>query len=259
MDLADDIAYAVHDLEDFAGAGVIDLREPLVDLTSAINAYDTTGKFDESPSADSFSTAATDLQEDGSKHGYDAKAYRDAMVWAVKLIQDDFPTFIGAPTPEHFISLREQLSELIGMFFGAISIASERENPASPLVFLKPLEWHRLQVLKVITKRYLVLSPRMGIIQRAQKRIVSDLFRGLVRWLEEGPKPSMIPPELKDYIELGGETVPVKVGPVRTTLSATHYRAVSDYICGLSDAEALRRAQWIVGAEVPGMTALNLA
>ncbi|MFJ3490679.1 hypothetical protein [Leifsonia aquatica] len=41
-------------------------------------------------------------------------------------------------------------------------------------------------------------------------------------------------------------------------LEEAHWRAVVDYICGMSDSEALLRSQWLTGTEIPGMSALGV-
>lgn len=265
MDLADDVAYAVHDLEDFCGAGVIDLRAPEADLEQATNEYnklDQMKQLVDSPSSDAFTAAAKGLAE---KHSdlYDDARFRDSLRWTLELIRYQLPTLIGTPSPEDRVLLRAALSAVIADLFQDIDVTSHKPGSASPHVRLRPESWHNLQALKVVTRGFLVATPRMGLIQRAQTEAIRRLYQGLVGWLESAPKVDNLPMELVDYIERGGEGIPSPVDPKDRSrgtepLRAGHYRAVADYICGMSDAEALLRSQWIAGNDVPGMGALGV-
>jgi dGTPase len=253
MDLADDIAYAVHDLEDFVGAGVIDLREPIDAMTDAIEVIGGSPKERYNPFLD-----ARDELKKKSTAQFNDQTFLAALRWAERLFKNELPPIVGVATPTDAISLREALSNVIAMLFQGIVVTADRPTRTSPYVTLEDAAWHRLQVLKATTRRYLVMTPRMGIIQRAQTKAITTLYEGLTTWLAEAPDPSTIPPELKHYITRAGGKLPTKDDHEEVHLVAGHYRGVVDYICGMSDSEALLRSQWISGVEVPGMSTLGV-
>ena len=43
------------------------------------------------------------------------------------------------------------------------------------------------------------------------------------------------------------------------SLEPGYFRALSDYVCTMSDSEALMRSQWLAGTEVPGSFRLALS
>ncbi len=365
MDLADDIAYAVHDLEDFLGAGVIDIRLPIADLeemietadvlqwgriTSALRSLqrDMTDALDglsrqakrvaaESDEPDDvalseamqrvvddsrvpiatlgttlssgrplrvleasdfsgltnpFAAAAIDLANKYAGY-FEFPAFLHQMRQVLALLTEDFPAITRPAEAEYSATVRKELSSVVGEFFENIQIASAPPYPGGPRVHLSVDSWHFLQCLKVITRRYLVSSPRMGIIQQGQAAAITSLFHGLAAWLSSGPDPLTVPAQLKEYIEAQNISVPVRDqtrptgvsdeavdstlepalpdqandretfeeirrGYKPLVLDPKHYRAISDYICGMSDSEALLRSQWLTGIEIPGMTSLGV-
>jgi dGTPase len=258
MDLADDIAYAVHDLEDFCGSGAIDIRIPIADLDKAIRAHAAAGTFDEKRSDDPFTQLALELKEKYKRYFNDVEM-SEALLWTQDLLEFRFPSLTRAHSEEYLASLRAELSDVVSDFFASVQISSRVPYANGPLIYLSRLQWHRLQCLKRITRGYLVSSPKMGIVQRAQTESIDRLFDGLVSWLGQYPDKNTVPSELKDFIEASGAIVPVKAAgsPKIALLSAEHYRSIVDYICGMSDSEAAMRAQWVSGSDVPVLAGLG--
>jgi dGTPase len=143
--------------------------------------------------------------------------------------------------------LSGELSLKIAEFFAGIVIT----NHLSPAVSLDKHLWHEMQVMKQVTKRYVIGTGRMGQLQRAQHKVVERLFIGVVDWLQSSDD-SALPEPLVHFIGLAG------ADPGARVLTPQHYRAIADYICSMSDAEALVRSQWVDGREVPGMASLAL-
>jgi dGTPase len=252
MDLADDIAYAIHDLEDFCAAGMIDLNDvtsKLKDARAAVSKIVEPERFANSGSDDPFTTATGKLR-DSYAGLFDDTQYQVALERVEGLISEVLSEASGNSMQA---VLAERLGEKVSEYFAGIEIdEANAPYPFAPLVRLNKHAWHDIQVLKVITRHWLIQSPRMGVIQRAQTSAIGTLFGGLVGWLEDENTPEATLPEgLRRALTRAGVNLNAeKLG----TLDQRHYRAIGDYMAGLSDSEALLRANWLNGNEIPGMT-----
>lgn len=271
MDLADDIAYAVHDLEDFCGAGAIDLRFPIAALKY----------LKERPPKDITAVKDNPFSEMGKKLAedyeglFDPDVYRTELGNVHELLQDQFPDITSADSIDYQANLRRELASLVGYFFARIEIREVPRFADGPQISLDVSAWHRLQALKVITRGYLVSSPRVGLIQKGQTAAMATLYHETKNWLASAPDPKTVPPELNDFLGVADLTVPKRPKPDERTTPETqpdinnlyepmpvqgeYLRAICDYICGMSDSEALLRSQWFAGTEIPGMSALGVA
>lgn len=247
MDLADDIAYAIHDLEDFISAGMIDLHEVQSALADANTGLGNEAEpFKHSEGKDPFTLATRKLRETYEGLFHDAE-YRAALTGVSLLIGG-----LLVRTPETGFSsvLKQKLSDRINAYFKTIEINAAEPYRDAPYVRLSVQSWHEIQVLKVITRHYLISSPRMGIIQRAQTRAIRALVKGTIAWMKSADSTDTLPEGLRTTLKAAG----VKLGEPLGKLDSRHYRAIGDYVCGMSDSEALLRSNWVTGREIPGMT-----
>lgn len=254
MDLADDIAYAIHDLEDFCTAGMIDLHDVILaldDATGAVGEVMTGERFEQSDSVDPFTRATKRLRRTYAGL-FDDNEYAWALT-RVKTLIGQVTKLSSSPTEGMPTVLREHLSTKIGLYFQSLEIDGNLPYPEAPVVRLSKSAWHEVQVLKVITRHWLIQSPQMGMIQRAQSRAIRTLFDSLKDWLSTTATTSDgLPTSLREALTSAG--VNLNADDALHTLDARHYRAIGDYISGLSDSEALLRSNWFAGREIPGMT-----
>lgn len=239
MDLADDIAYSIHDLEDFCSQGFIDLSSAVDQLELYVVRRD----MEDNPFVEGAAKLAKYHPELFNADEYKAAARRASSLLDI----------VNSPSKSQSArdeQLRGDLSVKIAEFFDSITISEEHGAPSVSL--LSP-QWHDMQVLKLVTKRYLVSTARMGQIQRAQRKTVERLFVGLEEWVRTAKELSALPETLRVFMG----TLPVGI-PDGKPLSDGHYRAIVDYICTMSDSEAFLRAQWVTGTEIPGMANLGL-
>lgn len=271
MDLADDIAYAIHDLEDFLSAGLIDVGLVRRDLAASLAHARISPKQRELKdfSAADFAVRPNPFAptpvfvKSAGKHSDRYKPYFNNTDYAAALHDvDNFLQQLSDPdTQDYGMNLRLLLRIFVSDFFTAIELSSIPPYKAGPSVFLTSEAWHRMQVLKVITRHYLVSRPRMGSMQRAQTRTIEILMDGLADWICANPKEHSLPPVLLQIMALNEVKLPAnpKKKKHRKILGAGHYRALADYICTMSDSEALMRSQWLAGTEVPGSFRLALS
>lgn len=246
MDLADDIAYSVHDLEDFCARGAIDVSFVHSELRFALQP---TAANPQPGETNVFTDAADDLKNNYPAF-FDAITYRNALT----SVETTFGLIAEArtiPSRARFEeTLRDILSEVVNEFFNAIRWDGMVEKPP---VFLDNFAWHKMQVLKRVTKQYLVNTPAVGQLQRAQTIAMRGLLTGLVGWLQEAPSTSVLPEKLQDI--LAASDLGVAREEAEERLQEAHYRAIADYICTMSDSEGFEIAQWLSGSRVPSIAA----
>lgn len=268
MDLADDIAYAIHDLEDFLAAGLIDVGLVLREINASL---EDAGIYQEQRDAADFSNAKFKDTEGhfsqpltfvqaAKKHrlGY-SPLYNDEHYAAALHDVSAFLAQLGDPDLQDYgMNLRLLLRTFVSDFFNAIELKEEPPYAGGPSVYLTSEAWHQMQVLKSITRHYLVSRPRMGAMQRAQTRTIEILMDGLADWMCTAPRDHTLPPTLLAMLARNNAKVPTKRQSTKA-LEPDHYRALSDYVCTMSDSEALMRSQWLAGTEVPGSFRLALS
>jgi dGTPase len=240
MDLADDIAYSLHDLEDFIPHGVFDMDLVRANLASSLRALD-----EGQAGATTPFTALSAQLERFNPSQFDKSEFIGALRWTKSLLSRT-PDLLGAIGER---ALVDKLNQEVGGFFENLKIGDLAKG--EPLVSLEAPQWHKMQVLKCITREYFVRRSRLGYIQRSQSRVLSELFDGLCDWLSEKPSPNTLPRLLRLYIERAdGADVAKAKGD---KLPEAVLRGVSDYICSMSDAEAFSKSNWLRGIELPGM------
>jgi dGTPase len=243
MDLADDVSYATHDLEDFYKEGRIDFSKVLIDLQDAHRKLTA----DENADAESneFIRTAHVLRDDYGNY-FNLKAYLKEILNISNSVTTGDLTFEYTGSLTQGSKLVGVTSGFIERMFEDIHVSVDPPWPNGPGVYLKKPAWHLMQCLKTITKRYVVGTARMATIERAQAAAVENLFRGLSTWVVKEPWSSQKFPEpLASYLDDLTDKNSLQL----------RYRAIGDYIAGLSDQECLARARWMAGVEIPIMGA----
>lgn len=205
MDWADDIAYSVHDLEDFHRCGIIPWHRILNGDQSKKIITRAADKWFGAPS--------------------DALArLREAMHNLEAFIRGGFGSVIREPyTGERHQrqELRNLTSSLIGRYIKAAHLQSPDENGKS--VKIDDQEQVEVYILKQITRDYIISNPSLAAQQKGQSRIIRDLFHDLIADSETGV-PSYLPRRLVYLREI-----------YRTTPA----RFAADCIASLTEAEAV--------------------
>lgn len=211
MDWADDIAYSVHDLEDFHRCGAIpwarifplENRDP-IDLPRIIK----------------------NAKSKWFGHPDDADArLQDAHGRLAKLITTVGSSLILEPyegTADQRHRIRSLTSVLIGRYLPAIHLSSlEAFEQSRRAVVIDSKKADEVRLLKQIARDYIISSTALAGQQRGQKRILQDLFFDIYEDIASG-SPSYLPKRFHDFC--------------RGDVSAV--RATADCIASLTENEA---------------------
>ncbi len=262
MDWADDISYAVHDLEDFFRAGLVPLHQIGLALSAAsphVNWLDT-----------DFDFADDDEIRNGLVHIH--RRLKKIAADTLRMDAHAAESAVGGA----FTHIRDTLCQLMprGPFSGTRSAHARLHDFGSSLIkYLSKsafLRYHgdvgRLQLeidptatlvaefFKSINKLYVIESSMLSAAQYGQSAdiiaLCESLFDLSMGWLVEyeGPRSNRrLPPRLREYL-----THAVHGGERDGDYSYVMIRVI-DYVCGLSDFQAASLAAQLKGASELGV------
>lgn len=202
MDVADDIAYGVHDLEDFWKAGLIPvdrLRDSDEDFVDFIEDW----KGDESSKvpADAIESRRSQLRD---------------------LLRLVFPERVGR-TYRARASLNRTTSVMIGDLFRAVEVTGSGGDPIVKIADDQEIE---LKFLQRLTWSYVIKNPRLATQQAGQQRVIETLFEYYLDAAERGDA-TAIPDGFIHLLEDKGDDE-----------GCTPARLTADIVASLGDAEA---------------------
>ena len=225
MDWADDVAYAVHDVEDFFRSGLIPL-----DMLKR------------SPAArDAFLRWAFD-NWDGTGRKLPSRR-RARMRGALQEAILQFPLsrpYSGSATEAAL--LRSFTSSLIGSFVWAISI---RQSGKTSKVHINLRARDKVAVLKRLTRYYVIQNPTLAAQQEGKRRVISNLFEAYMDAMNNN-RLYLLPPFHKESYEdmmRREESDVVRQEEARA-------RVVIDLICGMTDEQAVRMSIRLTGTDL---------
>ena len=250
MDTADDITYAVHDLEDFMLAGRVSPREVAEELES----YTTRAPFNRTSEVprNTFAKLAGELPAKYPSY-FDPNHFFEACENVLRVLDElDTPAAaVGAENLRETARQRHVFAEMIDEFTQATHFRAGGVWAGGPHIGLDRKDWHKVQILKAITKRFIIASPDMALLQRGQKRILRTLCDELAIWVQS--EPERLPIGLADEIVIATaqETGELECG--RGGMHAERgdsQRSVLDYLCTLSDNQCVALYKKLVGGHV---------
>ncbi|MGF0173224.1 deoxyguanosinetriphosphate triphosphohydrolase family protein [Streptomyces sp. Marseille-Q5077] len=222
MDWADDVGFATHDLDDYFRAGMIPLDRPEQDK-SAILAH-----------------AGQRLERIGYT-GVEppelARAYDDVF-------REKPPNPFSGSRRDRY-AIHHFVSDLIGRCVQAVSVLD-----VPPWIDIEPDIQYQVEILKELTWFYVIESPSLAALQQGQRRMIRELYGVLLGWLEDAaakPRRSSvrIPASLESIVKDLNEDR--SAGARSLTPEQKRMRAVSDYICTLTEDQAYDLFERITG------------
>jgi len=222
MDWADDVTYAVHDVDDFFRAGLV----PLDRLGQS-----------RSPETRNLLRLLTDAEgaDPQSFPSYEPERLVDALQ---KVIANN--TLVGPYT--HTVTsraaMREFGSKLIGKYLDAFSVENDL---SSRKVRLRIDEEAELEVtaLKMLVMVYVVHRPSLAVVQHGQQRLISDLFEWYFRASSRADGDHrLFPPGAKERLGNERDTPENRARVVIDLVSGLTERAAVELHRGLCDGSA---------------------
>jgi len=211
MDIADDIAYAVHDLDDFFRAGLI----PVDTLRAGAAATD--------GPVDRIFTAWE--QRKTAKYG-NAVPYQDSIRRLLSSLPVETP-YSGAFAERQ--TLQWVTSRLIGDFIDAVSLADNAD--ADRALVIDPPRRAQIYFLQELVWYYVISNPRLAAQRSRQETIIRDLF-GIYREAIEREQLVLLPPVFREY--------PRQLNRASVTYPNAVIRLTVDVVASLGDVQATR-------------------
>ena len=227
MNWADDIAYAVHDLEDFYRAGIIPLGTIVrSDLRLDEFLRETKGSWwrrDEDPSE------------------REIERMRNRMS---RLLDDEVPEEMGEPyrgSREQRAAVRNWSSRMLGRYIrGAVKLREpDRTNVNS--VEIVPDAQTEVNFLKTLTRHYVIADPALAAQQYGHSRVIEELFDDLLDIVSQVRNRAIIPWKWRDAVD---ET---EVG--EANVRNNRVRLVADIISDMTEEEAIAMHQRLRGTK----------
>ncbi|OJF15440.1 hypothetical protein BG844_04200 [Couchioplanes caeruleus subsp. caeruleus] len=230
MDVADDISSAIHDLEDFFLARVVDVE------------------------------AARELIDDSSetvvslkrKLAADYEAYFDKSLMEQALVT--VRELLLRAVPQPFTGLADEIgrvrwhcSQMIGAYIADVRLApgapGEPHWPGGPFIGLSRPKWHEIQVLKAI-RGHVLTSRVVGDREIGEKATLRLVVFRLAELLESDP--ALLPGPMKRLVRS------LEQDPAFDRDHSLRRRLIPDFLCSLTDSQVDDLFDWLHGRRVQG-------
>ncbi|HEU4701999.1 MAG TPA: dNTP triphosphohydrolase [Conexibacter sp.] len=221
MDWADDVTYAVHDVDDFFRAGLV----PLDRLAHP---------------QDSERKRLVSLLKEARASDREPWSYEiDELVAAAERALRHGPIAPYEHTTTARIELRRFASRLITNYLDAFTV---RDDPATGAAILNIDDEARLQVaaLKLLVRVYVIQHPGLAVIQHGQQRVVRELYDCYFRASNPAPGKGdrrLFPPTTRERLDS-------EPGD-----AASRARVILDLIAGLTETSAIQLHRRLCGGE----------
>lgn len=207
MDIADDIAYSLHDLDDFHRAGVLQHAAVAAELRTWTRDRAVLEKAD-----------PADLQQDTRMPGHSLELLRrrlqakdswqfDDEVFAVAVgrVGTDLVDGLLAVPFDGSLAAERAVTGFTASWITHLqdSVTVSPDPPVrSGHVMLSRQAWHEVAILKFVHQRFVLDRPDLAMFQRGQAHIVSALVADLDSWLSDPLDSGRAPRRLQDLVAL---------------------------------------------------------
>ncbi|WP_238009744.1 dNTP triphosphohydrolase [Dactylosporangium sp. AC04546] len=252
MDTADDIAYAIHDLEDFHRVGVLQQGAVATELIAwQREAAELRGMSVEALRATSRRPGrSVELLWRDLRRKDDWICDDDAFRAAVEHVRLELVDGLLAVPFDGSIDSEQTVAGFSSRWTRRL-IDAIHVRPDPPVrsghVRLGAAQWHEVQVLKFIHHRFVLERPDLALHQRGQARLLAALVEALHAWLVDPDEEARLPRRLHDLVELAqaevagltGADYGLAPGTPLDTAGMARGRAIVDFVAALTDGQAV--------------------
>ncbi|SDT38250.1 dGTPase [Friedmanniella luteola] len=262
MDLADDIAYSLHDVEDFHRSGVLQFSP----VSGEFRAW----------REDRVALAAMDLgalAAAGRQPGAGLERLRRRLqtreawvfdegtfVAALDAVGEEFVDGVLATPYDGSMAGDRAISGFVSRWIEHL-ITSVTVDPDPPVrsgyVRMSPRAWHEVSVLKFVNTYFILDRPDLAMFQRGQERTITHLVKGFDDWLSDRGDAGRAPRRLLDlvnaatygYERIAGthpEWLDGRTGDAELARMGRG-RGIVDFVSSLTDAQAAAFAATLTG------------
>ncbi|MEU7902161.1 dGTP triphosphohydrolase [Actinoplanes sp. NPDC049118] len=246
MDTADDIAYAIHDLEDVHRVGVLQQGAVAAELMAWQRSAFRDVPDEELASFGRPGSAIEALRRQlHRKDGWISDD--DAFAAAVEQVRAELVDGLLSAPFDGSLEAEAQVAAFSATWTRRLVESIEvTESPAvrSGHVLLAPAQWHEVQVLKFVQNRFVLARPDLALHQRGQARLLSSLVEALLAWLADPDETERLPRRIRDLVELAEAELPEGTGD---RLGRARGRAVIDFVAALTDSQAIALMEALSG------------
>ncbi|WP_406246620.1 deoxyguanosinetriphosphate triphosphohydrolase family protein [Microbacterium sp. M] len=245
MDISDDIAYSLHDLDDFYRAGLLnaatlsaEFRNWHRDLVRLRTLDDDVLTADTRTPGHSLELLWRRLK---SKDAWIAD--EDAFGEAVARVKTEVIEGLLAEPFDGSLTSERALAGFTTAWIARLQSSVEvHRHPdiRSGHVSLDRRAWHEVAVLKFLHERFILERPDLTVYQRGQASVLERLVDGFAAWLDDPRDARRAPRRLVDLVELAREDHR-RLGGAGTDADRDRLargRGIIDYVASLTDAQA---------------------
>lgn len=263
MDLADDIAYSLHDVEDFHRSGVLQFSPVSGEFRSWVAERRALAAMSDSELVLMGRWPGAGLEQlrrrliDKDDWMFDEETFADA----VTIIGDEFVDGVLAAPYDGSMMADRAISGFVSRWIDHFitSVVLQRDPPVrSAYVTLSPDSWHEVSVLKFVHQYFILDRPDLAMYQRGQTRTIEALVIGFDDWLSDRLDAPKAPRRLIDLVRIATE------GYERVTRDHPDWfagatsaaelarmgrgRGIADFVSSLTDQQAVAFADRLGGA-----------
>ena len=261
MDIADDIAYSLHDLDDFYRADLLNQAAVSAEFRAWVSRRATLAAVPDEEVARSARTPGHGLEllrrRLVSKDPWvaDDDAFGDAVARVSEDVVDGLLSvpYDGSLAADRALTMF--VSRWIGRLQRSVEVSAE-PSVRSGHVSLGVAAWHDVAVLKFLHERFVLHRPDLAVYQRGQASILEKLVSSLDAWLNDEDDVHRAPRRLLDMVEIAADdyvalrsTDPQSLADVNaaTLRRWATGRGIVDYVASLTDAQAMSLANLVSG------------
>jgi dGTPase len=266
MDLADDIAYSLHDVEDFHRSGVLQFSPVSGEFRSWASGRASFADLDENDLARARRRPGAGLERLRRRlQSRDGWAFdEDVFATAVRTVGEEFVDGVLATPYDGSMAADRAISGFTSRWIDhLISSVGTNPQPAvrSSYVSMDSQAWHEVSVLKFVNQYFILDRPDLAMFQRGQEQTVEHLVLAFDDWLSDRVDASRAPRRLLDLVNaatIGYDAVarehPEWLGGNVSDAELARMgrgRGIVDFVSSLTDAQTIA-----FGARLSGATGL---